>query len=81
MYSNIQGRAFCLGNGLMLLISLFSITTISPFSTSLTNFAPTMSNAQVSDARIYDSFNLPITRGLIPKGSPVSYTHLRAHET
>ena len=69
MYSNIQGRAFCLGNGLMLLILLFSITIISPFSTSLTNFAPTMSNAQVSDARIYESFYLPITKGLIPKGS------------
>ena len=36
---------------MMLESLLFSIKTISPFSTSLTNFAPIMSNAQVSDAK------------------------------
>ena len=45
------------------------MTTISPFSTSLTNEAPTISNAHVSDAKIKDPFNLPITNGLIPNGS------------
>ena len=28
-----------------------------------------MSRAQVSEANIYELFNLPITKGLIPKGS------------
>ena len=45
------------------------MTTISPFSTSLTNVAPTISRAQVSDAKMYEFFNFPITNGLIPKGS------------
>ena len=53
----------------MLFKLLFSMQTISPFSTSLTNFAPIMSNAQVSEANIYDLFNFPITKGLIPNGS------------
>ena len=59
----------------MLFILLFSTTTISPFSTSLTNDAPTISKAHVSEAKINDSFNLPITNGLIPKGSltPISF--------
>ena len=59
---------------------LFSITTISPFSTSLTKVAPTISNAQVSDAIIYESFNFPITKGLIPNGSLlqlISYLSLK----
>ena len=51
IYSKTHGLAFCFGKGLTLLISLFSITTISPFSTSLTNLAPTISKAQVSDAK------------------------------
>ena len=34
----------------MLVSSSFSIKTISPFSTSLKNFAPMISNAHVSDA-------------------------------
>ena len=43
--------------------------TISPFSTSLTNFAPIISRAQVSEVIIYDLFSLPITNGRIPNGS------------
>ena len=35
----------------MLSSLLSSIKTISPFSTSRTNFAPIISNAQVSEAR------------------------------
>jgi hypothetical protein len=31
------------------------MTTISPFSTSLKNLAPTISNAQVSEAKINES--------------------------
>ena len=69
MYSKTHGLCFFAGKGLMLFNSLFSMQTISPFSTSLTNFAPIMSNAQVSEANIYDLFNFPITKGLIPNGS------------
>ena len=63
----------------MLFILLFSITITSPFSTSLINDAPTISKAHVSDAKIKDSFNLPITKGLIPKGSltPISFLLVR----
>ena len=65
--------------GLKLFNSLFSITTISPFSTSLTNFASTISNAQVSDAKIYELPNLPITSGLIPRGSliPINFLFVK----
>ena len=52
MYSNTQGLGFCFGKGFTLFKLLFSITTISPFSTSLTKDAPTISSAQVSDANI-----------------------------
>ena len=51
MYSKTQGLIFFGGKGLILSILLSSIKTISPFSTSLINFAPIMSNAQVSDAK------------------------------
>ena len=37
-----------------------------PFSTSLTNLAPIISSAQVSEAKTKLLFNLPITKGLIP---------------
>jgi len=52
MYSKMQGRFFISGKGLML--SMFSpeITTTSPFSTSLTNFAPIISNAHVSEDKM-----------------------------
>ena len=52
IYSKTQGLDFCLGKGLTLESSLFSIITISPFSTSRTKVAPTISRAQVSDANI-----------------------------
>ena len=59
----------------MLCKLLFSITIISPLSTSLKNLAPIISKAQVSEAKTYEFFNLPITKGLIPKGSltPIIY--------
>ena len=41
----------CIENGLILSSFSFSTNTISPFSTSLINFAPIISNAQVSDAK------------------------------
>ena len=66
MYSKTHGLCFFRGKGLMLFNSLFSIYTISPFSTSLTNFAPIISSAQVSEEKIYELFNFPITNGLIP---------------
>ena len=49
IYSKIHGRAFILGNGFTLFNPLSSIITIYPFSTSLTNFAPIISRAHVSD--------------------------------
>ena len=75
MYSKTQGLGFCLGNGFILCSLLFSITIISPFSTSLTNVAPTMSRAHVSEAKINELFNFPITNGLMPYGSltPTNY--------
>ena len=69
MYSKIHGLAFCLGNGFIEFSSPFSIIIISPFSTSLMKVAPTISKAQVSEAKMYEPFNLPITNGLIPIGS------------
>ena len=51
MYSKTQGLCFFLGKGLILVNLLFSIQTISPFWTSLKNVAPTISKAQVSDAK------------------------------
>ena len=65
----MQGLIFFGGNGFKDFISLFSIQTISPFSTSLINFAPIISNAHVSEAKTYEFFNFPITKGLIPRGS------------
>ncbi len=54
---------------------LFSIQIISPFSISLSNFAPIMSSAQVSEARTGDPFKSPKTKGLIPYGSltPINF--------
>ncbi len=51
-----------------------SITTTSPGCTSRTNSAPTMSSAQVSDARIQPSPVRPSTSGRTPRGSraPIS---------
>ena len=68
-FSKIHGLAFCLGNGFIEFSSPFSIIIISPFSTSLMKVAPTISKAQVSEAKMYEPFNLPITNGLIPIGS------------
>ena len=48
----MQGLGFCFGKGFTDFNLLFSIITISPFSTSLIKFAPTISNAHVSEARI-----------------------------
>ena len=44
-------RSLILGNGFILSNPFSVITTISPFSTSLTNLAPIISKAQVSDAK------------------------------
>ena len=66
IYSKIHGRSFILGNGFMLSNPCSVITTISPFSTSLKNFAPIISRAQVSDAKTYDLLSLPMTNGRIP---------------
>ena len=66
MYSKMHGLFLIFGKGFRL-SSLFSvITTISPFSTSRINFAPIISNAQVSDASTYELSILPITKGRIP---------------
>jgi hypothetical protein len=51
IYSKTHGLTFLGGNGLILFSWSFSIKTISPFSTSLINFAPIISKAHVSDAR------------------------------
>ena len=48
MYSNTQNRSRARPKGLMLWTPWSLITTISPGSTSRTNWAPTMSSAQVS---------------------------------
>ena len=47
----MHGRSFILGNGFMLCNPFSVIITISPFSTPLTNFAPIISSAQVSEAK------------------------------
>ena len=75
MYSNASGLAFFGGKGFKLFKLPFSITTISPFSTSFINLAPTISSAHVSEAKINESFSFPITSGLIPKGSliPINF--------
>ena len=51
------------GKGLLLSTLLSLITTTSPFSISRINFAPIMSSAQVSEARINAFLNLPKTSG------------------
>ena len=70
-----------LGNGLIEVNFCSSITTISPFSTSLTKVAPIISSAQVSDAKMCEFFNLPITKGLIPKGSLTPTNFLFVNKT
>ena len=67
--TNLGLKGFCIGNGFIDESFPFSIITISPFLTSLKNLAPTISNAHVSDAKIYELSSLPIINGLIPKGS------------
>ena len=59
----------------MLSIPDSEITTISPFSTSLTYFAPIISRAQVSDAKTGAPFKSPRTNGRIPYGSliPINF--------
>src|SRR5437868_1995638 len=67
------------GNGLCECMPSSSNTTISPFSTSRTYFAPMMSRAQVSEARIGCPSSLPMTSGRMPKGSraPSSFLLVR----
>jgi hypothetical protein len=43
---------FFFGKGFIDEIILFSIITTSPFTTSLKNFAPTISRAHVSEAKM-----------------------------
>ena len=54
------------------------IVTTSPGSTSLTNSAPTVSRAQVSEDKKYVLSLLPIQSGLKPNGSlaPISFLGL-----
>src|SRR5215472_4503696 len=63
----MTGRAAMGGNGLCECIPSSSNTTTSPFSTSRTYFAPMMSSAQVSEARIGWPSSLPITSGRIAR--------------
>ena len=60
----------------MLSIPDSEITTISPFSTSLTYFAPIISRAQVSDAKTGAPFKSPRTYGRIPYGSVIPINFL-----
>ena len=50
MYSKMHGRAGRIGKGRWLSTPSLVMVTISPFSISRMNSAPTMSSAQVSDA-------------------------------
>ncbi|AHX06987.1 hypothetical protein ECHLIB_0954 [Ehrlichia chaffeensis str. Liberty] len=69
-YSKIQKLDFCFLNGKELVKVLpWSIVMNSPGNTSLINWAPTISRAQVSEATIYELSNIPNTSGLIPAGS------------
>jgi hypothetical protein len=79
MYSKMHGRGVMGGNGLCECIPSSSNTTTSPFSTSRTYFAPMMSSAQVSEARIGYPSSLPITSGRMPSGSraPMSFLLVR----
>ena len=75
MYSKMQGRGGFGGNGLWLCAPRSSNTMTSPGSTSRTYFAPMMSSAQVSDARIGQPSSSPSTSGRMPSGSraPISF--------
>ncbi len=65
----MQGRAFFSGKGLMLSRRSPSwMTMISPGSTSRSNFAPMISSAQVSDAKIGWPSRRPSTSGRMPRG-------------
>ena len=79
MYSKMQGRGGIGGNGLCECTPSSSKTTTSPFSTSRTYFAPMMSSAQVSEARIGQPSSLPSTSGRMPSGSraPISFLLVR----
>ena len=55
-------------NGLYDFTPSLSITTISPFTISLSNLAPIISNAQVSEEIILAFPSDPKTKGLIPRG-------------
>ena len=79
MYSKMQGRGAIGGNGLWLCAPSSSNTSTSPFSTSRTYFAPMMSSAQVSEARIGQPSSVPITSGRMPSGSraPTSFLLVR----
>ena len=55
----MSGLQFTLGKGFILLILLSVITTISPFSISLINFAPIISKEHVSEVNIGDPSNSP----------------------
>ena len=76
----MQGRFFISGKGLIL--SMFSpeITTTSPFSISLTNFAPMISNAHVSEDKMNRFSSLPKINGRIPRGSlaPINLSSVNA---
>ena len=65
----MHGLSLILGKGLILSNPLSVIMTISPFSTSLINFAPIISKAHVSEAKTYDLLSLPTTSRRIPNGS------------
>ena len=65
----MHGLSLILGKGLILSNPLSVIMTISPFSTSLINFAPIISKAHVAEAKTYDLLSLPTTSGRIPNGS------------
>ena len=63
----------------MLSIPSSVIITTSPGFISLTNSALIISNAQVSEQRIYAPSNFPKTNGLIPKGSlaPINFLFVK----
>ena len=63
----------------MLLIPLSVITTISPFSISLINFAPIISKEHVSEVSIGDPSSSPKTNGLIPNGSRIPINFFSSH--
>ena len=80
MYSKMQGRGRLSAEAACgFRCRPREITTTSPFSMSRTNFAPMMSSAQVSDARIRQPSSSPSTSGRMPSGSraPISFLLVR----